>query len=147
MLPSTSRQVAALYTSFLDTIKESLGCCELLDAALRQQIQAIRRRQYPSVRDQRERDQEPLPFKGDDPTQPPVGWTQTWRETYSNLFGAFMPDRHAEWGLMMWDEPRFRDLQGYEVVWSTCKDEWGIEDPRERFRDQEEDGQEEDDQD
>ncbi|RSL78415.1 hypothetical protein CEP51_008224 [Fusarium floridanum] len=54
---------------------------------------------------------------------------------------------HAEWGLMMWDEPRFRDLQGYKVVLYSCKDAWGIEDPRERFRDQEEDDQEEDDQD
>ncbi|RMJ16404.1 hypothetical protein CDV36_003936 [Fusarium kuroshium] len=149
MLPSSSTQLTALYTSLFNTIDE----CEhnfddhLLGKVLGEETQNERRIIYPSARDKQERDQEPLPFKGDDPALPPVAWTHTWRGTYSNLFGAFMPDRHAEWGLMMWDEPRFRDLHGYEVVWYTCEDEWGIEDPRERFRDHEEDGQEEDDQD
>ncbi|RSL66370.1 hypothetical protein CEP53_003367 [Fusarium sp. AF-6] len=133
MLPSSSTQLTALYTSLFNTIDE----CEhnfddhLLGKVLGEETQNERRIIYPSARDERERDQKPLPFKGDDPALPPVAWAQTWRGTYSNLFGAFMPDRHAEWGLMMWDEPRFRNLQGYEVVWYTCKDEWGSEDPRE----------------
>ncbi|RSM05082.1 hypothetical protein CEP52_006534 [Fusarium oligoseptatum] len=135
ILPSTSTQIKTLYVNLFNTLQESWFDSDRLSLALRQDTQVLRRTRYPSVRDQRERDQEPLPFRGDDITQPPVGWTHTWRETYSNLFGAFMPDSHAEWGLMMWDEPRFRDLQGYEVVWYTCKD------PRERFRDHEDDDQ------
>jgi hypothetical protein len=41
---------------------------------------------------------------------------------------------------MMWDEARFSDFGFYDVVWYTCRDKWGSNDPRERFR--EEDDQE-----
>lgn len=140
ILPTPSTQLNALYSSLFSTINP----CEyihhsLLGRVLRRDTQRDRRIHYPSPRDQRERDEEPFPFKGDDPAQPPVAWTRTWRDEYSNLFGAVIPDRIPEWGLMMWDEPRFRDLEGYEVVWYSCTDEWGFDDPRVIFRDQEDD--------
>ncbi|KAJ4312574.1 hypothetical protein N0V84_009857 [Fusarium piperis] len=111
---------------------------------LRKDTQEDRRVMYPSARDQLERDKEPFPFMGDEPAQPPLAWTQMWRDEYSNLFGSFVPDATTEWGFIMWDKARFIDLEGYDVVWYTCKDEWGLEDPRERFRDQEESEDDED---
>lgn len=138
MLPTPSTQLNALYISLFNTINP----CEYsrLTKVLRQDTHVDRRIHYPSPRDQQERDQEPFPFKGDDPGQPPVAWTQMWKDEYSNLFGGFMPDSTTEWGLMMWDETRFREFGFYGVVWYMCRDRWGSNDPRERFR--EEDDQE-----
>ncbi|EEU40583.1 uncharacterized protein NECHADRAFT_75869 [Fusarium vanettenii 77-13-4] len=97
ILPTPSTQLNALYTSLFNT----LNPCEyyrdsLLDSVLSKDTQLDRRIHYPSPRDQRERDEEPFLFKGDDPAQPSVAWTQTWRDEYSNLFGAFIPDRIPE---------------------------------------------------
>ncbi|KAI8689443.1 hypothetical protein NCS56_00207800 [Fusarium sp. Ph1] len=124
MLPTPSTQLSALYISLFNTINP----CEYsrysrLGRVLRQDTHVDRRIHYSSPRDQRERDQEPFPFKGDDPAQPPVAWTQTWKDEYSNLFGGFMPDSTQEWGLMMWDEARFREFGFYNVVWDEEEDD------------------------
>lgn len=149
MLPATSTRVTALYTSLINSINECYYSCDdhLLDVVLRRATQQNRRIMYPSARDQRERDKEPSPFRGDDPAQPPVAWTHTWEGKYSNLFGGFIPDTAVEWGLVMWDEARFRDLEGFDVVWYTCKDDWGRRDPRKMFADQQEEEDSEDDED
>ncbi|RSL67974.1 hypothetical protein CEP54_002979 [Fusarium duplospermum] len=76
----------------------------------KQRTQTYRR--IESTRDQRERDLEPLPFRGDDPALPPVAWTQMWKDEYSNFVGGYTPDLLSEWGFVMWDEARFRDLGG-----------------------------------
>ncbi|UPK90883.1 hypothetical protein LCI18_001818 [Fusarium solani-melongenae] len=132
----------ALYISLFNTINS----CEYsrynhLNRVLRQDTQVDRRIHYPSPRDQREQDLKPFPFKGDDLALRPAAWTDTWQGEYSNLFGDFMPESTAEWGLMMWDEARFREFGMYDVVWYTCRDKWPGYDPRDRFR---EDDDEED---
>lgn len=103
--------------------------------ALGDVTQAIRRREAPTERDRKQRQRDPLPFRGDvesDPegAHPPLAWTILWGGTYSNLYGYYVRDDIRSWGYVMWDAPRF-ELMGAEAVLRRQRaDHYGEGDPR-----------------
>ncbi|KAK8085768.1 hypothetical protein PG997_007039 [Apiospora hydei] len=76
--------------------------------------------------DEAEARRDPLEFLGDGvPTEegPPVAWVRLWNGKYSNLYGGYVPPSLGEWGYVMWDERRWRDLGALELVaeqWETA---------------------------
>jgi hypothetical protein len=71
-----------------------------------------------------------LLFSGDGaPDAPPLAWTILWRETYSALYGHFIPDSLRRCGYVFWDAATLEKCDGLEGV----KEEFEDCDPRDDF--------------
>ncbi|RAH64775.1 uncharacterized protein BO66DRAFT_406121 [Aspergillus aculeatinus CBS 121060] len=89
-------------------------------------------------KDLRSQAHEAFPFRGDhvpDPKGefPPRAWTLMWRDTYSNLYGEWIPGALRSWGYVFWDAGRM-ETEAKEVLlwrWERSFDEdW---DPRDEY--------------
>ncbi|POR35850.1 Uncharacterized protein TPAR_03953 [Tolypocladium paradoxum] len=95
--------------------------------------QSSRRRQHPSEGDAKTQRKDPMPFQGDNDSSPPIGWTTTWRETYSNLLGPSVPECFRRFGYVFWDVPRMESTGARDVITKKCEAAWGddyYDDPR-----------------
>ncbi|KAI0548091.1 hypothetical protein F4679DRAFT_585849 [Xylaria curta] len=105
-----------------------------LEAALNGPAQLHRRIIQPSDRDQKQTRRDPLPFQGDCGLRPPLAWTLIWRETYSNLYGALLPEDILRWGYVMWDAARLENTGAKEVLARQWEAVWEGTDPRDIYR-------------
>ncbi|RAH78651.1 hypothetical protein BO86DRAFT_381993 [Aspergillus japonicus CBS 114.51] len=89
-------------------------------------------------KDLRSQAHEAFPFRGDhvpDPKGefPPRAWTLMWHDTYSNLYGEWIPWELRSWGYVFWDAGRM-ETEAKEVLlwrWERSFDEdW---DPRDEY--------------
>ncbi|KAF2747588.1 hypothetical protein M011DRAFT_467653 [Sporormia fimetaria CBS 119925] len=81
-----------------------------------------RMQRHPNEHDEMTERSDPLPFIGDDldASGPPLAWTIMWGDTYSNLFGSFIPDKMKNWGYIFWDAWRLTKLavdDGEMLAW------------------------------
>ncbi|KAI0515426.1 hypothetical protein F5B22DRAFT_607330 [Xylaria bambusicola] len=94
--------------------------------------QELRRRRNPSDRDRMQKAKVQFLFRGDaEPDGPPLAWIRIWKNTYSNLYGRYIPDEMRRWGFVFWDAATLESTRGMEVLerqWRKC---WKGEDPRE----------------
>ena len=106
----------------------------LEDEALGDTTQYRRRQKRPCERDEKQRRQDPMPFKGDgEPNEhgprPPLAWVLMWGETYSNLYGYYVPDTIRRWGYVMWDAARLEQIGAKGVLLQQWDEAWGTTDP------------------
>lgn len=87
-----------------------------------------------SERDFAQDEQRPIPFGGDDPDSPPLAWVLIWGETYSNLFGTFIPKSLRRWGYIMWDASRLEETGAREILMREWDDMWQGGDYRDSLR-------------
>lgn len=71
-----------------------------------------------------------MPFEGDSESCPPLGWTTIWKDTYSNLFGFYMPDATRLLGYVFWDAPRMESMGARDILTRQCETDWHGHDPR-----------------
>ncbi|KAJ5679321.1 hypothetical protein N7462_007565 [Penicillium macrosclerotiorum] len=129
---------AKTHSQLVSTMQESLtwgGSGFLVDDAFGTGSQSKRRSEQRWSRDVKEEQRDPLPFEGDQVTDansshPPLAWTLIWRGTYSNLYGAYVPDPMRRWGYIMWDQSRLEETGAKEVLARQWAAEWGSHDPR-----------------
>ncbi|RSL53624.1 hypothetical protein CEP53_007694 [Fusarium sp. AF-6] len=95
--------------------------------------QMTRRQHQPSERDQMEADRVPLVFVRDEINRPPRAWTMIWGDTYSNIYGATIPDELRDWGYVFWDEATLERVGGVKMLRSQLERDWGDVDPRDFF--------------
>ncbi|PNY23215.1 Uncharacterized protein TCAP_06852, partial [Tolypocladium capitatum] len=98
--------------------------------------QSCRRRQFPSEGDAKTQRRDPMPFQGDNSSSPPMGWTTLWRETYSNLVGALVPQSLRRFGYVFWDASRMERSGARDLIIKTCDSAWGDDyddEPRDRI--------------
>lgn len=92
----------------------------------------------PSERHRMTAERVPFPFPGDRLPDdalgvdklPPVTWTIVWRDTYSNLFGAYTADDFRRWGYVFWDDDTVGRLSGRRVLLVQLDQNWAGGDPR-----------------
>ncbi|KJZ75413.1 hypothetical protein HIM_05109 [Hirsutella minnesotensis 3608] len=90
--------------------------------ALGETVQEDRQLHIPSVREEKQQRRDPLPFRGDTPLDdinelhPPLAWTIIWQDTYSNLFGEWIPEKYRLWGYVMWDSTRLESTGAKDVL-------------------------------
>ncbi|KAM5344333.1 hypothetical protein ACJ41O_012870 [Fusarium nematophilum] len=76
----------------------------------------LRREVYPSDRNTKQENRDPLPFKGgvdqdaDGPLRP-LAWTLIWGGTYSTLYGPYTSEDIRRWGYVFWDADRLWQLR------------------------------------
>ncbi|VUC30530.1 unnamed protein product [Clonostachys rosea] len=115
-------------TSFLD--KDWM--CEATSGA----VQVRRYQTQPSDRDARQQRREAMVFTEDSVNLPPLGWTLIWKETYSNIYGYYVPSSLRRWGYVMWDAERMADSGGIRVLHHMWWEHYGtgyhdeVRDPR-----------------
>lgn len=93
---------------------------------------------HPSERHRMTAERAPFPFPRDRLPDgklgvdklPPVAWTMIWKDTYSNLFGAYTADDFRRWGYVFWDDFTVGRLRGHRVLWVQMDQNWGGVDPR-----------------
>lgn len=87
-----------------------------------------------SDRDLAQDEGRPIPFRGDDPDSPPLAWVLIWGETYSNLFGTFIPKPLRLWGYIMWDVRRLEETGAIERLMREWYEMWQGGDYRDSLR-------------
>jgi hypothetical protein len=87
-----------------------------------------------SDRDLAQDEGRPMPFCGDDMVAPPLAWVRIWGETYSNLFGTFIPKQLRRWGYVMWDAQRLRETGAEDRLMREWDDMWQGGDYRDSLR-------------
>lgn len=97
--------------------------------------QRQRRSNHPSEQDRMEEQRVVFPFRGDsdEPDAPPLAWTILWCDTYSNLYGWYIPDKMRRWGYVFWDAARLESSGGKKVLedqWEECWGGYDAYDPR-----------------
>ncbi|POR37701.1 Uncharacterized protein TPAR_02102 [Tolypocladium paradoxum] len=102
----------------------------LEDDAWSESTQFVRRRGRPSEGDEKQQRKDPMPFEGDSESCPPLAWTTIWKDTYSNLFGIFMPEATRLLGYVFWDAPRMESTGACDVVTRQRETDWRGYDPR-----------------
>jgi hypothetical protein len=101
-----------------------------IEGALGETQQALRRENYPSERDRMQEQRVPFPFRGDsEPDAPPLAWTMMWCDTYSNLYGWYIPEEMRYWGYIFWDAATLECTGGKEVLQRQWEEFWD-NDPR-----------------
>ncbi|KAF4956879.1 hypothetical protein FGADI_3482 [Fusarium gaditjirri] len=102
--------------------------------------QEERRENHHSDRDQAQDDRQNMSFNGDSYESPPLAWVVFWKETYSNLFGDFVPRPLRQWGYIMWDSDRLANTDAVAILdreWKAINTspnfEEGPEDPRDEM--------------
>ncbi|KAK4241087.1 hypothetical protein C8A03DRAFT_41485 [Achaetomium macrosporum] len=76
------------------------------------------------------RDFDPLPFRGDEAVDgedgsPPWAWAYIWKDTYSSLYGEFIPDNFRRWGYVVWDYDRLARMAAMEVLGQKWREQHG----------------------
>jgi hypothetical protein len=70
--------------------------------------------------------QRPMPFQGDEMVNsPPLAWTVIWKETYSPLYGQFIPEELRRWGYVFWDASTLKSVGGLGLLerqWDSSQD-------------------------
>ncbi|CZR40538.1 uncharacterized protein FPRO_05438 [Fusarium proliferatum ET1] len=84
--------------------------------------QEARRENQHSDRDQAQDDREKMVFSRDSDGSPPLAWVIFWKETYSNLFGDFIPQSLRQWGYVMWDSDRLVNTDAVARLDQAWKD-------------------------
>ncbi|CVL08487.1 uncharacterized protein FMAN_05204 [Fusarium mangiferae] len=84
--------------------------------------QETRRESHHSDRDQAQDDREKMVFSSDSDGSPPLAWVIFWKETYSNLFGNFIPESLRQWGYVMWDSDRLANTDAVARLDQGWKD-------------------------
>lgn len=87
-----------------------------------------------SERDAAQDEGRPMPFREDDLESPPLAWVLIWAETYSNLFGVFIPKSLRRWGYIMWDARRLEETGAKDVLMCEWHEMWQGGDYRESLR-------------
>lgn len=122
----------------VSTIREHMTMSYILMSQLggvfSQRQQAMRRRIHPSDRHRMQEERAPFPFRGDgEPDAPPLAWTTLWGDTYSNMYGLYIPGDLRRWGYVFWDAARLEALGGKELLkrqWEMYwVGHWGEYDP------------------
>ncbi|KAK4234038.1 hypothetical protein C8A03DRAFT_18985, partial [Achaetomium macrosporum] len=100
-----------------------------VDAPMRKALgsvaQSDRRDMSVNIRDEAEQRRDKMEFAGDvvPPNGPPLGWVALWNGTYANIYGEYVPRTVREWGYVMWDERRWKELGADGLVskqWETA---------------------------
>ncbi|OJJ99010.1 hypothetical protein ASPACDRAFT_44638 [Aspergillus aculeatus ATCC 16872] len=87
-------------------------------------------------KDLRSQAREAFPFRGDhvpDPREefPPRAWTLIWHDTYSNLYGDWIPPELRSWGYVFWDAERMETEAKEVLLWRWDRSYWDEDlDPR-----------------
>lgn len=87
-----------------------------------------------SDRDLAQDEGRPMSFRGDDLDSPPLAWVLIWGETYSNLFGTFIPKQLRRWGYIMWDARRLEETGAEERLMREWYEMWQGGDYRDSLR-------------
>lgn len=95
----------------------------------------------PTDRDDKQGLRAPLTFEGDrqsngSRSSPPLAWTLVWGNTYSNIFGQYIPKSFQRWGWVMWDAARLEHTGAKELImkqWEKWKEADSYDDPRQPF--------------
>jgi hypothetical protein len=76
-----------------------------------------------------------FPFRGDsdEPDMPPLAWTIMWYDTYSNLYGGYIPDELRRWGYVFWDAATLEVTGGKRVLNKHWEKPWEASDPRDEM--------------
>lgn len=122
---------ARLVSTMQEQIANSIGTS--MSIKMLHSGQSLRREKYPSDKDSKERQRDPLPFQGDNEALPPLSWTLIWQGIYSNLYGIFIPESIRLWGYTMWDAARLEHTGAKEVLARQWRERWKDTDPRTRI--------------
>ena len=106
----------------------------LEDEVLGGDTQYRRRQERRSDRDEKQLRRDPMRFRGDgepdeDGPRPPLAWVRMWGETYSNLYGYYVPDNIRQWGYIMWDAVRLEQTGAKDLSLQQWGEAWGTTDP------------------
>jgi hypothetical protein len=106
----------------------------LEDEALGETAQSRRRQERQCDRDEKQLRRDPMPFRGDgEPDEhgprPPLAWVLMWGETYSNLYGYYVPDNIRRWGYVMWDAARLEEMGAKDCLLQQWGETWETTDP------------------
>ncbi|CAI6098918.1 unnamed protein product [Clonostachys chloroleuca] len=113
-----------MFTAIKDTVfMDEDWVCEATSDAMQQR----RRQTQPSDRDAAQDRREPMVFSHDTIDSPPLGWTLIWKETYSNIYGYYVPSSLRRWGYVMWDASRMGESGGIRVLHHMWKEHYGDE--------------------
>lgn len=103
-----------------------------MEGTLGESEQHWRRSDHPSERDRMREERAAFPFRGDidEPDAPPLAWTIIWYDTYSNLYGYYIPEEMRRWGYVFWDAATLEDNGGKRVLHKQWEEEYDACDPR-----------------
>lgn len=71
-----------------------------------------------------------MPFLRDNELRPPLAWTMLWNESYSKLYGDYIPDEIRRWGYVIWDAGRLERVGAARLLERQWKETWADHDPR-----------------
>ncbi|KAM0193759.1 hypothetical protein ACHAPA_011050 [Fusarium lateritium] len=96
------------HDELVETVAKNIisGDSQWIDMTTDELAQKQRRDRLFSDRDRAQQRRDAMPFKGDKENLPPLAWVTLWKETYSNLYGSYIPDGFRDWGYVMWDAAR-----------------------------------------
>ncbi|KFY92745.1 hypothetical protein V500_04048 [Pseudogymnoascus sp. VKM F-4518 (FW-2643)] len=103
-----------------------------MEGTLGESEQYWRRTDRPSERDQRQEERAAFPFRGDidEPDAPPLAWTIIWYDTYSSLYGYYIPDEMRRCWYVFWDAATLEDNGGKRVLHKQWEELYDDCDPR-----------------
>lgn len=121
LVSTMQKHITSSYIPF-NTIEGTLGDTQ----------QYSRRSNNPSERDRMQEERAAFPFRGDsdEPDAPPLAWTIMWYDTYSNLYGHYVPDEMRRWGYVFWDAATLEDNGGKRVLHKQWEEPYDACDPR-----------------
>ncbi|RMJ06421.1 hypothetical protein CDV36_013981 [Fusarium kuroshium] len=107
----------------------------LEDAILSKAAQKRRHRDDAASRGDNQKGRDHMPFLGDNELYPPLAWTMLWNESYSKLYGDYIPDEIRRWGYVLWDAVRLERVGAKRLLERQWKETWADHDPRDDMLD------------
>ncbi|KAM0429332.1 hypothetical protein ACHAPT_006547 [Fusarium lateritium] len=107
----------------------------LEDVILSKAAQQKRHREDVATRDDKPRQRDHMPFLGDNELGPPSAWALLWNESYSKLYGNYIPDEIRRWGYVIWDAARLERVGAARLLERQWKETWADHDPRDEMLD------------
>ncbi|RBA14869.1 hypothetical protein FPRO05_13085 [Fusarium proliferatum] len=113
---------------------------DMISETTRPYHQDIRRDNHYSDRDKAQDNRDRMCFEGESYDSPPFAWVVFWKESYSNLYGDYIPQSFHTWGYVMWDKTRLANADAaaiinreWEAMYNRPNDEGIPEDPRDEW--------------
>ncbi|KAF5698363.1 hypothetical protein FGLOB1_12109 [Fusarium globosum] len=113
---------------------------DMISETTRPYHQDTRRDNHYSDRDKAQDNRDRMSFEGESYDSPPFAWVVFWKESYSNLYGDYIPQSFHTWGYVMWDKNRLVNAdaaaiinQEWEAMYNRPNDEGIPEDPRDEW--------------
>ncbi|KAF4418720.1 hypothetical protein FACUT_11710 [Fusarium acutatum] len=89
---------------------------DMISETTRPYHQDTRRDNHYSDRDKAQDNRDRMSFEGESYDSPPFAWVVFWKESYSNLYGDYIPQSFRPWGYVMWDKDRLVNADAVAII-------------------------------